>query len=67
VGLRQDIERAAERREQAGRELREAQDELRRLLVEARDLGVGPTRLAQLAGVSRGAVNAWLDKKEQKT
>lgn len=55
------LRRAAERREAADEERHAASIELRKRVREAHAAGIGPTRIAQEAGLSRQAVYEALD------
>lgn len=51
--IRQRLQDAARRREQADRDHREATDDLRRWLERARETNISHTEAAKLAGLSR--------------
>lgn len=50
------LRKAAERREAADQERHEASAEIRKRVQDAHAAGIGPTRIAEAAGLSRQAV-----------
>jgi DNA-binding phage protein len=59
----QALRRAAARREAADEERHAASVELRKRVQDAHAAGIGPTRIAQEAGLSRQAVYEALDQR----